>query len=136
MNADFLKAQYAAYLACLNRQAWNDLGQFVHADVRHNGRPLGLTGYQAMLEDDFRALPDLHFEVDLLVVEAPRVAARLRFNVTPADQFLGVPVAGKRIVFTENVFYEFVDGKIREVWSVVDKAAVEAQAFDAASPQG
>lgn len=29
--------------------------------------------------------------------------------------------------FCENVFYEFRDGKIRQVWSVIDKAAIEAQ---------
>jgi predicted ester cyclase len=31
------------------------------------------------------------------------------------------------VSFSENVFYEFRDGKIREVWSVIDKAAIESQ---------
>jgi predicted ester cyclase len=30
-------------------------------------------------------------------------------------------------VFCENVFYEFREGKIDNVWSVIDKAAIEAQ---------
>ena len=34
---------------------------------------------------------------------------------------------GKRVSFCENVFYEFGDDKIRQVWSVIDKAAIEAQ---------
>jgi predicted ester cyclase len=41
--------------------------------------------------------------------------------------FLGLQVGGKTVSFSENVFYEFRDGKIREVWSVIDKAAIESQ---------
>ncbi|TIP52233.1 MAG: ester cyclase, partial [Mesorhizobium sp.] len=37
------------------------------------------------------------------------------------------PVHGKRVCFAENVFYEFHDRRIREVWSVIDKAAIQAQ---------
>ncbi|WP_238386684.1 ester cyclase [Chitinophaga rupis] len=43
---------------------------------------------------------------------------------------LSLPVNGRNIVFTENVFYQFHDGKIIEVWSVIDKAAIEAQLKD------
>ena len=53
---------YRGYIACLNAQDWPSLGQFVHADAHHNGRRLGLSGYQAMLERDFAAIPDLRFE--------------------------------------------------------------------------
>jgi predicted ester cyclase len=51
----------------------------------------------------------------------------LHFDCSPAGEFLGLPVNGKQVVFTENVFYEFRDGKIVEVWSIVDKAAIERQ---------
>ncbi|HEY8916070.1 MAG TPA: ester cyclase [Chitinophaga sp.] len=43
---------------------------------------------------------------------------------------MGLPVNGRNIVFTENVFYRFQDRKIKEVWSVIDKAAIEAQLED------
>jgi len=36
-------------------------------------------------------------------------------------------VNGRRVVFTENVFYRFRDERIAEVLSVIDKAAIEAQ---------
>jgi predicted ester cyclase len=51
----------------------------------------------------------------------------LNFDCTPKDTFLGLHVNGRRISFAENVIYEFLGGKIREVWSVIDKAAIEAQ---------
>ncbi|MBW7967088.1 ester cyclase [Bradyrhizobium sp. BR 10261] len=118
---------YRDYIACLNRQNWAALGQFVHHDVAHNARPLGLSGYRAMLEQDFRDIPDLHFDIALLISEPPRIAARLRFDCRPAGTFLGLAVNSKRVSFCENVFYEFNGGKIRQVWSVIDKAAIEAQ---------
>jgi predicted ester cyclase len=62
-----------------------------------------------------------------LVCEAPLIAARLAFDCTPRGEFLGLKVDGRRVWFAENVFYEFRDGKITAVWSVVDKAAIEAQ---------
>jgi predicted ester cyclase len=127
MTKDELAALYRAYIACLNAQDWPNLSRYVGEDARHNGRRFGLAGYRAMLERDFREIPDLHFEIDLLVADAPMIAARLRFDCRPKGEFLGLPVNGRRVTFTENVFYAFRDGKIAEVWSVIDKAAIEAQ---------
>ena len=118
---------YRDYIASLNRRDWSNLHRFVQVDVRHNGRPLGLTGYRTMLERDVSEIPDLHFDIALLAVDPPHVAARLQFVCTPKASFLGLPVNGKRITFTENVFYAFDDRKIAEVWSIIDKAAIEAQ---------
>lgn len=118
---------YRDYIACLNAQDWARLGEFVHEEAHHNGRLLGLSGYRALLERDYLEIPDLHFEIRLLVANPPFVASRLAFECTPVGTFLGLPVNGKRVSFTENVFYEFLEGKIREVWSIIDKAAIEAQ---------
>jgi predicted ester cyclase len=118
---------YRNYIDCLNRQDWPALGQFVHDDVTRNARPLGLPGYRAMLERDFREIPNLHFKIELLISDPPNIAARLKFDCTPVGTFLGLAVNGKRVSFCENVLYEFRDGKIWQVWSIVDKAAIEAQ---------
>lgn len=127
MRRDELAAIYRDYIGCLNRRDWPALGQFVHEEVVHNARPLGLAGYRAMLERDVREIPDLRFHLEMLISDPPRIAARLKFDCTPAGTFLGLPVNGKRVSFCENVLYEFRDGKIRQVWSVIDKAAIEAQ---------
>ena len=75
MTESDLSRVYRAYIDCLNRQDWTNLGKFVHDEVSHNGQRVG----------------------------------------------------GKRISFTENMFYEFREGRIVQVWSVIDKAAIEAQ---------
>jgi predicted ester cyclase len=127
MTRDDLAANYRDYITCLNRRDWPALGHFVHEEVVHNARSLGLAGYRAMLERDVREIPDLQFHIEMLISDPPRIAARLKFDCTPAGAFLGLAVNGKRVSFCENVFYEFQDRKIRQVWSVIDKAAIEAQ---------
>jgi predicted ester cyclase len=118
---------YRDYIACLNKQDWPRLEQFVRDEVYYNGQRIGLSGYREMLERDFCQIPDLYFNIQLLVCDPPYIASRLGFDCTPKGRFLGLHVNGKRISFTENVFYQFRAEKIDQVWSVIDKAAIEAQ---------
>ena len=118
---------YREYIACLNRRDWPRLEQFVDAEVVHNGRRFGLSGYRKMLERDFDDIPDLRFNIELMISDPPYIASRLAFDCSPKARFLGLDVNGKRVSFTENVFYEFREEKIMRVWSVIDKAAIEAQ---------
>jgi predicted ester cyclase len=127
MTKTDLSAIYRDYIACLNRQDWPTLGQFVHKEVCYNGQQIGLSGYRRLLEKDFSEIPDLHFNIQLLVSDPPYIASRLAFDCSPKEKFLGLNVKGKRVSFTENVFYEFERKKIWRVWSVIDKTAIEAQ---------
>lgn len=127
MPKDDLVDVYRGYIACLNAQDWPRLVKFIDDDVHHNGRRLGLSGYREMLERDYEDIPDLQFNIELLVCDPPHVAARLAFHVTPRRNFLGLDINGRRVAFTENVFYEFRGGKIVDVRSVIDKVAIERQ---------
>jgi len=127
MARNELSKIYRDYIDCLNKQDWDALGQFVHEEVRYNGTQVGLTGYRSMLEGDFRAIPDLHFNIELLISEPPHIASRLHFDCTPIGMLFSLPVNGKRIQFEENVFYEFVGTRIEKVWSIIDKTAIATQ---------
>ncbi len=127
LTAEELRGRYRGYVDCLNRQDWRHLGDYVDDEVQRNGETLGLAGYRTMLEGDFAAIPDLVFKVDLIVSEPPHIAARLIFDCTPKGELFGLPVDGRRVSFTENVFYRFTNGKIETVWSVIDQAAIKAQ---------
>jgi predicted ester cyclase len=118
---------YRDYIACLNKQDWPKLGRFVHDEVIHNGRRVGLSGYLEMLERDFDEIPDLNFNVQMLISDPPYIASRICFECTPKGKLFGLQVNGRRVSFTENVIYEFRSKKIVQVWSVIDKAAIEAQ---------
>ena len=71
---------YRDYIACLNKQDWPKLGQFVHDEVIHSGRRVGLSGYLEMLERDFDEIPDLCFNIQLLISDQPYIASRLGFD--------------------------------------------------------
>ncbi len=122
-----LSELYRRYIACLNQRDWSKLNRFVDNRVYYNGQQIGLSGYREMLERDFREIPDIHFNIQLLISDAPYVASRLEFDCSPKGRFLGLNVNGKRVSFAENVFYEFQDENIMRVWSVIDKTAIESQ---------
>lgn len=125
-NSD-LRDLYRSYIACLNQQDWAVLGQFVDDEVHYNDTRVGLSGYREMLEQDYRQIPDWQFNIQLLIAEPDYIAARLNFACTPIGDFMGLSVNGRTVRFSENVFYRFQRGKIVQVWSVIDKAGIEAQ---------
>ena len=127
MDKTDLSSLYRDYIACLNAQDWAALHQFVGNDVRYNDKRVGLHGYREMLEKDFREIPDLFFDIQLLMSDEPYIACRLAFACTPKGNFFGLNINGKKVSFTVNVFFWFHAGKIEQVWSVIDKAAIEAQ---------
>ena len=122
-----LAGLYQGYIDCLNSQDWGNLENYVGTEVAYNGETIGLDAYRQAREREFREIPDLHFQVSILVYDQKTVASRLEFDITPTGEFLGLPINGKRVKFSENVFYEYEVGKIARVWSVLDKAAIEAQ---------
>ncbi|WP_353475771.1 ester cyclase (plasmid) [Salipiger sp. H15] len=127
MDRDALRKTYRGYIDCLNARDWQRLDRFVGAAVRYNGAVIGLEGYRAMLRADVAAIPDLRFEIATLVADPPVVASRLLFDCTPVGMLFGLPVNGRHLHFEENVFYTFADGRIDDVRSIIDKAAIAAQ---------
>ncbi|MBR9764771.1 MAG: hypothetical protein GYB53_14895 [Rhodobacteraceae bacterium] len=83
--------------------------------------------------------PQLHRRADhrrlsrLCRLPEPKlIAAGLAFDCTPVGNLFGLPGNGRRVQFTENVFYHYAPGpagtpRIRDVWSVIDQAAIAAQ---------
>ena len=102
MNKTELSDVYRDYIACLNKQDWPKLEQFVHDEVYYSGQRVGLSGYREMLERYFYEIPDLYFDIQLLICDPPYIASRLRFDCTPKGKFLGLDVSGRRISFTER----------------------------------
>jgi predicted ester cyclase len=104
-----------------------ELGAFVHEELTYNGRPMTRLDYQDLIAGDIAAIPDLYFDVHLLVVNGDQIACRLNFHCTPERKFLGLQPNGKSISFSEHVLCRLREGKIYEVWSLLDRAAVAEQ---------
>jgi predicted ester cyclase len=122
-----LATHYRSYLDCLNTRRLDGLDAFVQDELTYNGNPMTRADYRALLEDDIAAIPDLVFDVGLLVVGGEQVACRLEFHCTPEREWRGLRPSGRSIAFAEHVFYAFRDGRIAEVWSLLDQAAIEEQ---------
>ncbi|MFD9701673.1 ester cyclase [Lentzea sp. NPDC059081] len=126
MGDDSIEARYRGYLDCLNERRFDDLGRFVHDPVVHNDRRLGLAEFQDLLRQDAAEIPDLRYEIGLLVIAGDDVACRIEFDCTPRS-FRGMPPAEEKISFAEHVFYCYREGRIERVWSLVDLDAIRAQ---------
>ena len=122
-----LRQRYLAYLDVLNERRFGDLVDFVADDLTYNGNPMTREQYQDARSREVEVIPDLRFDVDLLVVEGDQVACVLAFDCTPVRPFLGFEPPGRRIQFTEHVFYRFADGRIVEVTSLIDREAIREQ---------
>ena len=62
---------YRNYIACLNKQDWQKLEQFVAEEVYYNGRRVGILGYREMLKRDFHEIPDLYFDIRTVDFRSP-----------------------------------------------------------------
>ena len=70
---------YHAYPECLNERRWNDLGEFVNAELTYNERPMTLDDYLALLQADAEAIPDLEYAPDFVIADGDVVGSRLFF---------------------------------------------------------
>uniref|UniRef100_UPI003D7F770D ester cyclase n=1 Tax=Pedobacter sp. TaxID=1411316 RepID=UPI003D7F770D len=72
-------------------------------------------------------IPDLYYDIELLLTETNKIAARLNFKCTPISEFMGIPINGKTVNFSEHVFYKLEGGKINDVLSIIDTDAIRKQ---------
>jgi predicted ester cyclase len=125
-----LEQVYRDYLAVLDARRLDELDRFVHDRLTYNGQAWSREDYRSRLAEDVRTIPDLRYDVELLVPGADHVACRIRFLCTPQGDFRGLPTKGRRLSFVEHVFYRFRAARIEEVWSVIDTDAVRRQLAD------
>jgi predicted ester cyclase len=125
-----LEDVYRAYLAALNERRFDDLAESVHDELTYYEAPKTRRQYRDLLAADAEAIPDLFYDARMIVAAGDRVACRLLFNCTPRLPFLGFTPKGERLTFAEHVFYDFRDGRIAAVTSLIDRYAVQTQLAD------
>lgn len=118
---------YSSYLDCLNTGRLEALSEFVNSKLLYNQQQITLPDYHNMLLQNKKDIPDLFFDLRLLVTSGDKIAARLSFNCTPVGSFLGIPVNGRKVEFTEHVFYQLKNNKIATIWSLIDTDIIKSQ---------
>jgi steroid delta-isomerase-like uncharacterized protein len=71
------------------------------------------TDYKTTLEDS--------------IAEGDRVVARSTISGTQKAEFMGIPATGKKIKFSAIAIYRVADGKIVEMWSLLDTIGIMQQ---------
>lgn len=105
--------------------------QFLHDDVVvHAPADLSTRGLESERESWRKAraaMPGLHHEfVDVLTTPSLE-AARTVVTGTFSGTYGGLSAQGRRFKIDQAVFAHIRDGKIRELWEIVDVASLEEQ---------
>ena len=92
-------------------------------DVKQHA-PFEATGVKAIKEMVvarlYRAFPDLHITLDDLIEEGDRVVERDTVTGTHTGEFNGLEPTGKSVSYSEIFIMRFANGRIAEIWGVVD----------------
>jgi steroid delta-isomerase-like uncharacterized protein len=92
-------------------------------DVKQH-TPFEVTGTQALKEMVvarlYRAFPDLHITVEELIAEGDKVVEKDMVTGTHQGEYNGLPPTGKSVSCNEIFIMRFVNGRIAEIWGVVD----------------
>jgi len=84
------------------------------------GRPQGVEGPLTASKAFRGAVPDLHCDVEQMMVVGNRVVSHLRFTGHFTGTFNGVQGKGQTVNFIATDIYRIADGKIAENWHLED----------------
>lgn len=91
--------------------------------VFHAPIPTGATGTQALKQVWpvlLRAYPDLKVTIEDLIEEGDKVVSRNTVTGTHQGEYMGIAPTGRSATYKEIFVCRFVDGRVAEVWGVVD----------------
>ena len=125
---------YARY----NQEVWDShnpdaLAKYVASDARvHSMTPgnvagTGLDYLKTRAASLLKAFPDVKFVIEDFVQQGDRLAARVTLEGTHRADFAGIPATGKRMKVFDFAMYRIADGKITDIWSLIDMQAMRDQ---------
>jgi len=85
-----------------------------------SGRPQGIAGPLAASKVFHGAVPDVHADVDQMVVAGDRVVTHLHFTGHFTGTFNGAQGKGQTVDFIATDIYRIRDGKITDNWHLED----------------
>ncbi|MEV0151345.1 MULTISPECIES: ester cyclase [unclassified Nonomuraea] len=98
--------------------------EFIHPDARfHTAELTDMTAVQAqkrIWEVLLRAFPDIHVTVEDLLADGDKIVARQTVTGTNSGEYRGMPPTGRSVTYNEIFIARFADGRITDLWGVVD----------------
>ncbi len=131
MSTEENKALVQQLIQLQERGDLSTVDQFIAPNwVNHDPSLPPLQGYEGFrqLTMLFRsAFPDLHTEIEDMLAEGDKVAARIRFRATNTGSFQGMPATGKAVDVTATGIFRVVDGKVTDNWVNLDALGLMQQ---------
>ena len=125
---------YAAYIeAVYNKHDPEAIDRFFSPSVKvHSVAPdaeggEGTAYLKDLAKNLITAFPDVKLSVDEVIRDKDRLAARVTLEGTHQGAFAGIKPTGKRVKAANFAVYRLANGKIAEVWSLTDVAALTRQ---------
>jgi steroid delta-isomerase-like uncharacterized protein len=87
----------------------------------------GIDAERGVWQDALAAMPDLRHAVQEVVASGSTVAARVVVTGTHDGDFGGIPRTGRGFTVDQVLFAHLRDGKIVELWEIVDTASLLTQ---------
>ncbi len=121
-----------------NKDVWDShnpdaLAKYVASDARvHSMTPgkvagSGLDYLKARAASLLKAFPDVKFVIEEVVQQDDRLAARVTLEGTHQADFAGIRATGKRMKVYDFAMYRIADGKITDIWSLIDMQSMRDQ---------
>lgn len=127
MTIEELRDFYVRYIELANKREFHRMAEFAHDEVIMNGTPVKRDDMVAEFHKHTDAVPDFHWEIQDLVIEGDRIAARLVDTGTPIAQWNGLAPTGASVEFAETAFYQVENGRFKFMWYLMDADAVRRQ---------
>lgn len=115
---------------------WNEIDfgvadEILHSEVTFRGSVgIGATGRQEVC-DYVRmvttALSGYRCDVEQLIAEGTKAAARVRFSGFHVGEFLGFPPTGRHVEWIGAAFFVGDENKLRDIWVLGDLESLRAQ---------
>jgi steroid delta-isomerase-like uncharacterized protein len=100
------------------------IDEIVKPDVLfHAPVPMEATGAQALKQVWtvlLRAFPDVHVALEDAIAEGDKVASRNTVTGTHLGEYRGMAPTGRSVTYSEMFVFRFADGRVAEIWGVVD----------------
>ena len=115
---------------------WNeiDLGmadEILHPDVTFRGSVgVGASGRRDVCDYVLMvttALSGYRCEVESLIADGDRAAAKVRFSGLHRGEFLGYPPTGRRVEWMGAAFFVAEKGMLRDIWVLGDLESLRSQ---------
>lgn len=127
MTDDDLRDWYMRYAAALNAHEFDGMDEFINDEVLLGGVPGTRDDVVDTLKGIVDAVPDIHWEVEELLLDRDGIAVRAINTGTPAKDWLGVPPSGASFKIVEYAIYKVKDGRFVQMTNLHDSAEMRRQ---------